>query len=136
MELLREHGKEDAELISALIVLTEDLRREGEDHRADIVTNAMCRIHELTKWIDAEVEVPPDDTIVLAVVNGRLGSITFINSIEPAQYFGEDGWLLESFIDVESGSGDEIEIRWWMPLPEPPAAAVMEIGEVKESEVD
>lgn len=135
MKLVREHGREDARLISRLITLSSDLRRDGEDTRADIVADAMSRIHELTQWIDAEVEVPPNDNVVLAVVNGRLGNISFRNAVEPAQYFYE-GWLLSSYVSVVPGGRDRIEIKWWMPLPQPPAVSAMKNEANTESEVD
>lgn len=132
MELIRKHGDEDARLISKLIVLIADLRRAGNDTEAEICAEAMSRLDELTQWIDIDCEAPPEDTVVLAVVNGKLGSITFINSIEPAQYFGDDGWLLESFINVDPSAGDHIDIKLWQHMPAPPMSVVLKESEVIE----
>ncbi len=126
--LIRLKGQEndfpstDEDLIRTLAWLAADNRDGGDSFTSEACDKAAARLRELTDpcggWISTEWEMPPEDDTVLAVVNGKLGNIKFINSIETAQWCDDEGWLL--CFNVEAGSNDHIEIKWWRPLPEAP----------------
>ena len=66
------------------------------------------------KWISAEEAVPADcGESVLVTVSGRYGNKSFENALELAHYFGNGGWLIESYPYWE-----DPEVKAWMHLPE------------------
>ena len=67
-------------------------------------------------WIDPDVELPPDDDMVLAIVSGKpADNITLEDAYELASYSAEDGWIVEGYELWEAPS-----VSWWRPLPDPP----------------
>lgn len=81
-------------------------------------------------WISTEDEVPSNDEVVLALVNGKCGNITFKNAYLLASYF-KDGWLLEDYPDTE-----EFTVSYWLHLPEAPKECFEACGESKEKTSD
>lgn len=67
------------------------------------------------EWIDADLELPTDDSFVLAIVNGAHGNITFDNAVELAFYDPDSRWVLEAFPLWENPN-----VLWWMPIPDIP----------------
>lgn len=67
-------------------------------------------------WISVKDRLPDDsDKIVLVIANGKFGNITLDEAFELACYYKDDGWVLESYPDMEN-----VRVTHWMPLPEPP----------------
>ena len=68
------------------------------------------------EWISVKDKLPPNgDKLVLIVVNGKGKNLTFRNAVEIANYTSKDGWILETFPELEN-----MQVTHWMPLPEPP----------------
>ena len=68
------------------------------------------------EWISVKDKLPPHgDELVLIVVNGKGKNLTFRNAVEIANYTSKDGWILETFPELEN-----MQVTHWMPLPEPP----------------
>lgn len=59
-------------------------------------------------------EIPETDGLVLAIVSGKFKNITFVNTIELAEYT-DCGWIIESYPEW-----DNANVSYWMPLPELP----------------
>ncbi len=67
-------------------------------------------------WISIKDRLPDrDDELVLVIANGKFGNITLDEAFELACYYKDDGWVLESYPDMEN-----IRVTHWMPLPKPP----------------
>lgn len=67
------------------------------------------------EWIDASVEVPPDENFVLALAVGKpTANIELVYSCEIASY-SDSGWFLEAWPDW-----DQTVVSHWMPIPELP----------------
>lgn len=80
------------------------------------------------KWISVKERLPKDGELVLITMNGEIdGYKQFDHAYELAYYWseGEDedgeyhvaGWALW---DYREGRVSDIEVFYWMPLPEPP----------------
>lgn len=68
-------------------------------------------------WIRADERLPQtDDQYYLVVVSGKVGNITLKNAIELADYSKSEGWILEMW-----PLSTDLEVSYWMPLPELPA---------------
>jgi len=68
------------------------------------------------EWISVKDKLPPNgDKLVLVVVHGYREDIVPMNAVEIGSYTSEDGWILETFPDLEN-----MQVTRWMPLPEPP----------------
>ena len=67
------------------------------------------------EWLDPAVEIPPDDSFVIAVVSGEYENITFDNAAEIASYDAKSGWIVEGFPSWENPN-----VLWWMPFPDIP----------------
>lgn len=72
------------------------------------------------EWINAADKLPEDEDFVLVAVSGQYGNIRFLDAIELAQYFQDDGWELELFPEWENPG-----VTHWMPLPTAPAQCGM-----------
>lgn len=73
----------------------------------------------MSAWIDCEVQMPPDETNVLAIVNGEVRIA--------ALFWETPGWeeTYEAFLywddPYDDGqSWDHHNVTHWMPLPEAP----------------
>lgn len=67
------------------------------------------------EWLDPAVEIPLDDSFVIAVVSGEYENITFDNAAEIASYDAKSGWIVEGFPSWENPN-----VLWWMPFPDIP----------------
>lgn len=71
-------------------------------------------------WIKAEEQLPDDGDYVLVLASGAAGeNITLINAYMLAEYYKDEGFILEEYPAAE-----DIFIEWWMPLPEPPERVI------------
>ena len=53
---------------------------------------------------------------VLVIARGKpKPNIQLLDAYELAEYAPGEGWIFEAYPEWENG-----EVRWWMPLPEPP----------------
>ena len=67
------------------------------------------------EWISAEDEAPAGDELVLCAVTGKHGGVTFHEAILLGSWNENDGWILESYPDIENPG-----VTHWMELPEGP----------------
>ena len=108
----------------ALIREAADNLEQLNDFERSQCAKLLARIGELEekpRWRRPGEEMPTEHEIVLVIANGRIEEkITFIDLIDAmmmASWSKTEGWILEMFPETETG----FEIRYWMPLPEPPA---------------
>ena len=66
-------------------------------------------------WIKAEEQLPDDGDCVLVLASGNVGYEILIEAYMLAEYYEDEGFILERYPTVE-----DIIVEWWMPLPEPP----------------
>lgn len=66
------------------------------------------------EWIDPKVELPPEDVVVLVVVDGKPGpNLTLEDAYEFASYSKDEGWILEAYPEWE-----DAVVKKWMNIPE------------------
>lgn len=70
---------------------------------------------KMVEWISTKDKLPENDELVLVLVNGKFGNLTFVDAYELATYSTDEGWIIESSPEFEGPS-----VSWWMPLPELP----------------
>lgn len=69
-----------------------------------------------TEWIDAKVELPPDDVAVLVIVSGKpCENITLVNTPCIGECSKSEWWMIDEFPAWENP-----QVSYWMPLPETP----------------
>ena len=90
-----------------LATTSEDLREILEDLPAADVAPV---------WISVKDKLPENEDLVLAVISGSYGNIRFVDAVVLGNYY-EDGWEIEDYPDP---GWEGLEVRCWMPLPEPP----------------
>lgn len=67
-------------------------------------------------WISAKDRLPDDKYgFVLVVANGKYKNVELIDAIMLAEYYREEGWVLEMYPEWKTP-----EVSHWIPLPEPP----------------
>ena len=66
-------------------------------------------------WIKAEDKLPNDGDCVLVLASGNVGDEILINAYMLAEYYKDEGFILEQYPTAE-----DIIVEWWMSLPEPP----------------
>lgn len=66
-------------------------------------------------WIKAEEKLPDDGDCVLVLVSGNVGNEILINVYMLAEYYKDEGFILEQYPTAE-----DVIIEWWMSLPEMP----------------
>lgn len=94
--------------------LSETLVREIVDSTPTIDPESLR-----SQWISVKDRLPYDsDESVLVIANGKFRNITLDKAFELACYYKDDGWVLESYPDMEN-----VRVTHWMPLPEPPKEA-------------
>jgi hypothetical protein len=113
------------DLIAALRrlkVQTGSLACLGCGHEHNCSTSGCAIIREAVdklcgmEWIDAEVELPPEDDVILCVVSGKpRTNITLDEAIEIASYSRTDGWIVDAWPEWEGPT-----VTYWRPIPEPP----------------
>lgn len=92
----------------------------GHEHNCSTSGCAIIRaaVDELCgmEWIDAEVELPPEDDVILCVVSGKpRTNLTLDEAIEIASYSRTDGWIVDAYPEREGPT-----VTYWRPIPEPP----------------
>lgn len=71
-------------------------------------------------WIEAERALPSKDSgQVLVLVDGVYKNCCFLKAVQLAEYYEDEGWVIEGYEEWENP-----QIDWWMPLPEPPGEEV------------
>jgi len=68
-------------------------------------------------WISVEDRLPEEnykDDLVLAIVSGRCGNMSFHEAYLLA-YYSDGVWGLDDYPDVV-----DLRVHYWMPLPNPP----------------
>ena len=75
-----------------------------------------CKVTARNEWISVKDRLPEDeDSLVLAVANGKYKNVQLINAVMLAEYNHKEGWILELYPEWETP-----DVTYWMPLPEPP----------------
>ena len=70
----------------------------------------------MDKWINAEIEVPVVEDLVLVIVSGNYDNMTFVDAVELAEYDPkEDEWVLQWLPEVTG-----LKVKYWCPVPELP----------------
>lgn len=68
------------------------------------------------EWIDPKVELPPEDSVVLVVADGKPASnLTLKDAYELASYSKDEGWIMEAYPEWENAV-----VKKWMHIPEVP----------------
>ena len=72
------------------------------------------RIASIARWVPVAEGLPDpeEDGDVLVTVNGHYGNVTFENSIELGDYYGNGEWKIRKFENWQNP-----EVLAWMPLP-------------------
>ena len=82
-------------------------------------TDALAYIQQLEaaqpKWISVEERLPEFEKLVLVAVNGKWKTFTFVNALQMATLYKDEGWIIEGFEEW-----DKPEVTHWMPAPEMP----------------
>lgn len=67
------------------------------------------------QWIPVTPEtLPPEDEMVLAIVNGKSGAAEYVDALELAEWNSEEGWLVWSCHDLRA------RVSYWLPIPKTP----------------
>lgn len=66
-------------------------------------------------WIKAEDKLPNDGDCVLVLASGIAGETILIEAYMLAEYYKDEGFILEQYPAAE-----DIIVEWWMSLPEMP----------------
>ena len=105
----------------ALIREAADRLEQLNDFERSQSAKLLARIGELEEkqhWRRPWEDMPPEDEMVLVIANGQIAeNVKDVDAVMLASWSKADGWILEMFPETET----EVEIRYWMPLPEPPA---------------
>lgn len=83
------------------------------------IATVVTQWHELRKspWISVKDRLPDkkyEDDLVLAIVSGRCGNMSFYEAYLLA-YYSDGVWGLDDYPDVV-----DLRVHYWMPLPNPP----------------
>lgn len=115
----------DQQLVGALLRLkveTGSLACAGCGHEhncslqgCNILRKAVAAIQE-GMWRSPDREMPEEGTMVLVIVNGVFGSITFVNAVSLASYSRSEGWILDGYPEWENPG-----ISFWAPIRRAPA---------------
>lgn len=66
--------------------------------------------------VDPKVELPPEDSVVLVVADGKPASnLTLKDAYELASYSKDEGWIMEAYPEWENAV-----VKKWMHIPEVP----------------
>lgn len=66
-------------------------------------------------WRSPDREMPEEEILVLVIVNGVFGNITFVDAVSLASYSREEGWILDEYPEWENPG-----ISFWAPIREAP----------------
>ena len=68
------------------------------------------------EWVDPKVELPPEDIVVLVVVDGKpVPNLTLEDAYELASYSKDEGWIMDAYPEWENPV-----VKKWMYIPEVP----------------
>lgn len=68
------------------------------------------------RWIKSDEQLPMSEEVVLVIVSGKpKRNITLDNAYELASFSVDEGWILEEWPEWE-----DPDVKYWIPLPEPP----------------
>ena len=96
--------------------LIKRLRETPSRSKRELLDKAADAIEDLTDWRDASVEVPTEDgTACNVIVNGTYGNLTFQDAVCQANWYEDEGWILEAFPKWENPN-----VTHWLPLPSLP----------------
>ena len=106
--------------LNGLKVETGSLACLGCGHEHNCSTHGCAILREAIdtlsgfEWIDPKVELPPEDVVVLVVVDGKPGpNLTLKDAYEFASYSKNEGWILEAYPEWE-----DAVVKKWMNIPE------------------
>ena len=93
----------------------------GEVVDCGVVLHRGCydRLANGNQWVSTADRLPPDDELVLVVLEGKYrsyGSLANISSIALAMYTGED-YVVSTLLDENF---EVAQVSHWMPLPDLP----------------
>lgn len=85
-----------------------------------LAADALTYIRELEakvpRWIDARRALPDSFSgEVLVIVNGKYKNCEFIDAVLLGEFVQSEGWIIGGYEEWE-----DPQVKWWMPLPEPP----------------
>ena len=91
----------------------------GHEHNCslqgcNILREAVAAIQE-GMWSSPDREMPEEGTMVLVIVNGVFGNITFVDAVSLASYSRDEGWILDKYPEWENP-----RISFWAPIREAP----------------
>ena len=103
--------------IDRAIEILDPEHRERYDGMDEV--NEACRMGmealKRTRWIPCSERLPESTLELLVIVSGKVGNITFVNSVNIGNFDRDEGWILEMWPEWETPN-----VTHWMPLPEPP----------------
>ena len=68
------------------------------------------------EWVNVEERLPEEGESVLCIVNGKpRKNITLCEAYQLGVWCKEDGWLIDEYSEWR-----DVEVLWWMPLPDAP----------------
>lgn len=68
------------------------------------------------EWVNVEERLPEEGESVLCIVNGKpRKNITLCEAYQLGVWCKEDGWLIDEYPEWR-----DVEVLWWMPLPDAP----------------
>ena len=88
----------------------------GQPIDCGIVLHRDCYNRLKNRWISTEDRLPPNEDMVLVIVNGKYKNIVFENAMEMATYVEEGGWIIKWLPEWE-----DAQVSHWTPLPYQPA---------------
>lgn len=72
------------------------------------------------RWINPYEQLPMAEEVVLVIVSGKpKRNITLDNAYELASFSVDEGWILEEWPEWE-----DPDVKYWIPLPEPPKEVI------------
>ena len=95
--------------------LIKRLRETPSRSKRELLDKAAQVIEDLTDWRDASVEIPAEGIVCNVIVNGVYGHLRFQDAVCQANWYRDEGWILEAFPEWKNPN-----VTHWLPLPEPP----------------
>lgn len=84
------------------------------DFKDDV--DSMPTLTQPNEWVNAEERLPEEGESVLCIVNGKpRKNITLCEAYQLGVWCKEDGWLIDEYPEWR-----DVEVLWWMPLPDAP----------------
>ena len=84
------------------------------DFKDDV--DSMPTLTQPNEWVNVEERLPEEGESVLCIVNGKpRKNITLCEAYQLGVWYKEDGWLIDEYPEWR-----DVEVIWWMPLPDAP----------------